>query len=72
MLLSPSVTSRLSDAADVAYKVTALYAPDDERSILWNDPELAIEWPLDGEPLLSARDRSAPPLRQSDLPSYVQ
>jgi dTDP-4-dehydrorhamnose 3,5-epimerase len=60
----------LSDVADVAYKVTALYAPADERSILWNDPELAIEWPITGEPLLSGRDRAAKPLRESELPTY--
>lgn len=61
----------LSDEADVAYKVTALYAPDDERSILWNDTELGIEWPLTGEPILSARDRNAKLLRDSDLPTYT-
>jgi dTDP-4-dehydrorhamnose 3,5-epimerase len=60
----------LSDAADVAYKVTALYAPTDERSILWNDSELAIAWPLDGEPVLSARDRAALRLAHSELPAY--
>src|SRR5689334_10902657 len=39
-----------SDEADFAYKVTSYYAPADERSIAWNDPELAIAWPLTGEP----------------------
>ena len=58
-----------SDEADFAYKVTAAYAPSDERSIRWNDPELAIAWPLAGEPRLSARDQAAPLLRDSELPS---
>jgi dTDP-4-dehydrorhamnose 3,5-epimerase len=61
-----------SDQADFAYKVTANYAPDDERSIAWNDPELAIAWPFVGEPTLSKRDVAALALRYrtADLPSY--
>jgi dTDP-4-dehydrorhamnose 3,5-epimerase len=57
-----------SDSADVLYKVTTTYAPTDERAIRWNDPDLAIDWPLQDEPLLSARDRDAPLLRDSELP----
>jgi dTDP-4-dehydrorhamnose 3,5-epimerase len=51
----------LSDSADCLYKCTDYYAPEHERSILWDDPELAIDWPLpaDAEPLLSDRDRAA-------------
>jgi dTDP-4-dehydrorhamnose 3,5-epimerase len=45
-----------SDFAEVAYKATELYAPEHERSILWNDPAIGIEWPLEGEPTLSAKD----------------
>jgi dTDP-4-dehydrorhamnose 3,5-epimerase len=48
----------LSGTADVVYKVTEFYAPQDERVILWNDPELAIRWPLQGEPILSEKDRA--------------
>ncbi|HET7106131.1 MAG TPA: dTDP-4-dehydrorhamnose 3,5-epimerase [Candidatus Acidoferrum sp.] len=48
----------VSETADVAYKVTEFYAPQMERVILWNDPELAIRWPLRGEPLLSAKDQA--------------
>jgi len=59
-----------SDTADFAYKCTAIYDPSDDRSIRWNDPELAIAWPLDGEPLLSKRDVAAPPLREAELPRY--
>ena len=46
----------LSDFAEVAYKATELYSPASERSILWNDPAIGIDWPLDGEPTLSAKD----------------
>ena len=51
----------LSDTADVAYKVTAYYDPETESEIAWDDPEVGVEWPI-GEPLLSDRDKSAPPL----------
>ena len=45
-----------SDAAETVYKATDYYAPDCERSLLWNDPALAIAWPLTAEPVLSAKD----------------
>jgi dTDP-4-dehydrorhamnose 3,5-epimerase len=45
----------LSDSADFMYKCTNLYAPDDERGILWNDLDIGIAWPV-AEPLLSAKD----------------
>jgi dTDP-4-dehydrorhamnose 3,5-epimerase len=47
----------LSEIADVLYKATDYYAPEHERCIIWNDPKLAIEWPQNGEPVLSAKDR---------------
>jgi dTDP-4-dehydrorhamnose 3,5-epimerase len=47
----------LSEIADVLYKSTDYYAPEHERCIIWNDPALAIRWPLNGEPVLSPRDR---------------
>lgn len=49
----------LSERAEILYKCTDYYSPDDEHSLLWNDPELAIEWPLayNEFPLLSARDK---------------
>ncbi len=53
----------LSETADVAYKCTELYDPTDEFSILWNDPDLGIAWPV-REPLLSEKDRSAPRLAE--------
>jgi dTDP-4-dehydrorhamnose 3,5-epimerase len=48
-----------SDSADVLYKATDYYAPEHERSIRWDDPTLGIEWPLDGTPRLSEKDRDA-------------
>lgn len=51
----------VSEVADFHYKVTKPYAPDVERALLWNDPQLAIDWPLAAgrEPLLAARDAAA-------------
>ena len=51
----------LSDKAEFVYKCTSYYNPGDERSLLWNDPKLAIAWPLKGigEPILSAKDKNA-------------
>jgi dTDP-4-dehydrorhamnose 3,5-epimerase len=48
----------LSETAEVCYKVTNFYTPQSERTLLWNDPQLGIRWPLQGEPLLSEKDRS--------------
>jgi dTDP-4-dehydrorhamnose 3,5-epimerase len=56
-----------SDSADVLYKATDFYAPSCERSLLWNDPQLAIPWPLSGEPLLSQKDRAGLPIGQAEL-----
>jgi dTDP-4-dehydrorhamnose 3,5-epimerase len=54
----------LSDVADVLYKQSAYYDPAVERGIAWDDPEIAIEWPAEIEPIVSARDASAPTLRE--------
>jgi len=51
----------LLDSADFLYKATEYYAPQFERTILWNDPDLGIEWPLTGQPILSAKDAVANP-----------
>lgn len=56
----------LSEVADVLYKASDYYAPDCERAIAWDDPRVAIEWPLDAEPLLSPKDSTAPPLAQAE------
>jgi dTDP-4-dehydrorhamnose 3,5-epimerase len=58
----------LSETADVAYKVTEFYAPQYERVILWNDPDLAISWPLRGEPILSTKDKAGHPFRELRKP----
>ncbi|OZA29597.1 MAG: dTDP-4-dehydrorhamnose 3,5-epimerase [Hydrogenophilales bacterium 17-61-9] len=47
----------LSDTAELLYKTTDYYAPEHERCIAWDDASIAIEWPLDGTPVLSAKDR---------------
>ena len=58
--------------AEVLYKATNFYAPDQERSIIWNDPQLAIEWPIEGnEPVLSGKDLEAPELAQAELPELI-
>jgi dTDP-4-dehydrorhamnose 3,5-epimerase len=46
----------LSDSAEFLYRTTDFYAPEYERCIAWNDPEIGVDWPLDGEPLLSEKD----------------
>jgi len=53
----------LSDFADLHYKVSEIYDAGDEAGLLWNDPDLAIHWPL-REPIVSARDRAYPRLRE--------
>jgi dTDP-4-dehydrorhamnose 3,5-epimerase len=57
----------LSEHAQFLYKTTDYYAPQFERSLQWNDPALAIDWPLDGEPLLSAKDQAALPLAECEV-----
>lgn len=58
----------ISDEAEVLYKSSDFYAPDLERSIAWNDPQVGIDWPLDGtDPLLSPKDEIAPALAQAEL-----
>lgn len=49
------------------YKVTDYRAPEHERCILWNDPDLAIGWPLQGAPLVSARDAAGTPLSKAEV-----
>jgi dTDP-4-dehydrorhamnose 3,5-epimerase len=54
----------LSESAEVTYKVTDFYAPQHERTLLWNDPDVAIQWPLKGEPILSDKDRTGIRLKE--------
>lgn len=59
----------ISDSAEFVYKCTDYYAPEHERSIIWNDPELAIDWPLvNGKPpLLSAKDENGARLADTEI-----
>lgn len=56
----------LSEAADVAYKLTDYYAPEHERCIAWNDPQLAIDWPITGAPLVSLKDTKGARFDEAD------
>ncbi len=63
----------LSDEALFAYKCSDYYHPENEFSVLWNDPAIGIDWPLAGDPLLSDKDRGAALLSDIDpdrLPPY--
>ena len=57
----------LSENAELLYKTTAYYAPDSDRSMLWNDPDLGIDWPLNESPVLSSKDQAGCPFSQADL-----
>jgi dTDP-4-dehydrorhamnose 3,5-epimerase len=57
----------LSDFAEVLYKATDFYAPEHERCILWSDPELRIDWPLSGAPLISPKDAAGQRLRNAEV-----
>ncbi|MFL6846185.1 MAG: dTDP-4-dehydrorhamnose 3,5-epimerase [Allosphingosinicella sp.] len=57
----------LSEEAEVLYKTSEYYARDCERSLAWDDPAIGIEWPLEGRPLLSAKDAEAPRLEAAEL-----
>ncbi|GAA6135055.1 dTDP-4-dehydrorhamnose 3,5-epimerase [Oceaniserpentilla sp. 4NH20-0058] len=58
----------MSDTAEFVYKCTDYYAPEFDRSILWNDPDISIDWPLvnDEQPLLSDKDKNGTLLSQAD------
>jgi dTDP-4-dehydrorhamnose 3,5-epimerase len=57
----------MSDEAEFSYKCTDYYAPQHERSILWNDSDIGIEWPLDKDPVLSAKDEQAVKLASAEV-----
>jgi dTDP-4-dehydrorhamnose 3,5-epimerase len=56
----------VSEKAHVLYKATDFYAPEHERTLAWNDPQLKIDWELNGEPIVSAKDRKGSPLAQAE------
>ena len=57
----------LSATAEVVYKATDFYAPQGERSVLWNDPQIGIDWPDAGTPILSAKDAVGKPLLEAEV-----
>ncbi len=56
----------LSETADFLYKTTDYYAPEHERCLAWDDPAIAIHWPADGEPVLSAKDQQGKSLAEAE------
>jgi dTDP-4-dehydrorhamnose 3,5-epimerase len=56
-----------SEVAETVYKTTDYYAPQHERTLLWNDPDLGIAWPLDAQPALAAKDRAGKRLAECDV-----
>jgi dTDP-4-dehydrorhamnose 3,5-epimerase len=56
----------LSDSADFLYETSDYYAPRHERCVLWSDPDIGIEWPLQSEPVLTAKDRAGVRLREAE------
>lgn len=57
----------LSEYAEFLYKTTDYWAPEHERCIMWNDRDLAIDWPVQGEPLLSAKDAAGKSFREAEV-----
>ena len=58
----------MSESADLLYKCTDLYAPQHDRTLKWDDPEVGVEWPLSGTaPLLSPKDQAGVPLRDAEV-----
>ena len=57
----------LTDYADVIYKATEYYSPKHERTILWSDPDISIDWPMLSKPILSQKDKTGLFLQRSDL-----
>ncbi len=57
----------LSEYAEFLYKTTDYWAPEHERCVAWNDPDLAVIWPLAGEPVLSAKDKAGSLLKEAEV-----
>lgn len=57
----------ISETAHVLYKATDYYAPEHERTLSWNDPELKIEWELEGEPVVSSKDQRGSALQDAEV-----
>jgi dTDP-4-dehydrorhamnose 3,5-epimerase len=59
--------STLNNEADVLYKMTELHSPEHERTLLWNDPDLAIPWDAPKKPILSFKDSNGTLLKESEI-----
>jgi dTDP-4-dehydrorhamnose 3,5-epimerase len=57
----------ISEKAQVLYKATDYYAPEHERTLAWNDPDLKIDWEVEGEPIVSAKDQRGVALRDAEI-----
>lgn len=57
----------LSDTTEFLYKTTDYYAPEHERCIAWNDPDIGVDWHFDGQPTLSAKDAQGLPLKSAEV-----
>jgi dTDP-4-dehydrorhamnose 3,5-epimerase len=57
----------ISESAEFLYKTTDYYAPEYERTIAWNDPDLAIAWNLEEAPIISTKDRLGKSLREAEV-----
>jgi dTDP-4-dehydrorhamnose 3,5-epimerase len=57
----------VSDSADFLYKTTDYYAPEHERCVIWNDPDIGIRWPLKGQPTLAPKDQAGVRLKQAEV-----
>ena len=57
----------LADGTELLYKTTDFWYPEHERTLLWSDPDIAIDWSLDGEPLLAAKDAAGSPLSTAEV-----
>jgi dTDP-4-dehydrorhamnose 3,5-epimerase len=56
----------VSESADFLYKTTDYYAPEHERCVIWNDPDIGIRWPLEGQPILAPKDQAGKPLKETE------
>lgn len=57
----------LTEEVDALYKMTEFWSPEHERTIAWNDPQIGVRWPLEGEPILSGKDKAGKRLAEADL-----
>jgi dTDP-4-dehydrorhamnose 3,5-epimerase len=62
----------MSESADVVYKCTEYFDPQRERGLLWNDPDIGIDWPLANTPVLSEKDQKHPRLSEAVLPLWEE